>query len=101
MSFFKCFGFYVDGWVGGIVGRRKADGFFRCRRTLDDYRDIFDAEDLKHAPQVHEHEFNPFLLHDPEFQELHKYEAERGVVRMRMFSPPHCGVDQHQAGMIN
>lgn len=54
-------------------------------RTLDDYRDIFDAEDLKHAPQIHEHEFNPFLLHDPKFQELHKYEAERGVERMRMF----------------
>ena len=54
-------------------------------RTLEDYHDIFDAEDLKHPPQIHEHEFNPFLLHDPKFQELHEYEAERGVMRMRMF----------------
>ena len=51
---------------------------------MEDYHDIFDAKDLKHPPQVHEYEFNPFLLHDPKFQELHKYEVERGVVHMSM-----------------
>jgi hypothetical protein len=64
-------------------------------RTLEDYHDIFDAEDLKHAPQIHEHEFNPFLLHDPKFQELHRYDAERGVERMRMsIQLPHDGIDR-------
>lgn len=67
----------------GIVCCHRKGADEHCR-TLEDYRDIFDADDLKHAPQIHEHEFNPFLLHDPKFQELHRYEAERGVERMRM-----------------
>ena len=88
----------MDGWLtDGLgdhltsIGRALMTG---CR-TLEDYHDIFDAGDLKHAPQIHEHEFNPFLLHDPKFQELHRYEAERGVERMRTFTwVPRCGVDQ-------
>jgi hypothetical protein len=61
----------------------RADGFV-VGSTVEDLHDIFDAEDLKHPPQIHEYEFNPFLLHDPKFQELRKYEVERGVVPMRM-----------------
>ena len=82
-----------DGWlVKDGLGDGRADDY---RRTLEDYHDILDAEDLKHAPQIHEHEFNPFLLHDLKFQELHRYEAERGVVRMRMFDLLlHCGADR-------
>lgn len=51
---------------------------------MEDLHDIFDAKDLKHPPRIHEYEFNPFLLHDPKFQELRKYEVEQGVVPMRM-----------------
>lgn len=41
-----------------------------------------DAVDLKHKPQINEYEFNPFLLHDPRFEALRKYEAEHGIVNM-------------------
>lgn len=61
-----------------------ADELDACS-TVEDLHDIFDAKDLKHPPQIHEYEFNPFLLHDPKFQELREYEVERDVVRMSMF----------------
>jgi diketogulonate reductase-like aldo/keto reductase len=39
-------------------------------------------QDLKHKPQVNEWEFNPFLLFDPGFRELHFFELEHDIVNM-------------------
>ncbi|KAK2734140.1 hypothetical protein CKAH01_08184 [Colletotrichum kahawae] len=50
--------------------------------TLSDYHDIFNADDLKHPPQLNEYEFNPFLLSDPKFRQLREFEVKHNVVQM-------------------
>jgi len=46
-------------------------------------------EDLKHKPQVNEWEFNPFLLSNPKFRELHFFELKHGIVNMSKVSLIH------------
>lgn len=55
-------------------------------RTLADYHDLMDSNDLKHPPQLNEYEFNPFLLFDHKFQELRAYEKKHGIIQMSMYS---------------
>ncbi|KXT08513.1 hypothetical protein AC579_9222 [Pseudocercospora musae] len=50
--------------------------------TVEDYRDLFEANDLRHPPQINEYEFNAFLLSDPKAHELHKFEVEHGIIPM-------------------
>ncbi|KAH9835508.1 Aldo/keto reductase family [Teratosphaeria destructans] len=66
----------------GLKGRGVVGVIGVSNWTLEDYRDIMDAEDLEFPPQLHEYEFNPFLLADPEFQALRAYEREHGIVPM-------------------
>lgn len=76
----------VSNWYGikcGLLQIRTV--LTSSNRSLDDYADIMDSADLKQKPQVNEYEFNPFLLHDPSFQKLRKYEADHGIVSMSMF----------------
>lgn len=42
-----------------------------------------------HEPQVNEWEFNPFLLFDPKFRELHFFELKHGIVNMSKVSLVH------------
>lgn len=55
--------------------------------TLDDYKEIFAADDLKHKPEINEYELNPHLLFDPSFQTRHAFELEKGIVPKRKYLP--------------
>lgn len=55
-----------------------------------DYNDIFSMEDLRYKPQVNEWEFNPFLLFDPKFRELHFFELKHDIVNMSKAFLVHC-----------
>lgn len=54
--------------------------------TLDDYKDIFEAGDLRHKPEVSEYELNPHLIFDPAFQARRAFELDHGIIPKRELS---------------
>lgn len=53
--------------------------------ALDDLKDLTDAGDLKHNPEINEYEINPHLLHDPKFQARREFESEHGIIAKREY----------------